>query len=192
MVGLGEAEAADDLALGQPRQIFLPLRLAAIGVDRMHDQRGLHRHRRAVAGIDALELARDQPIGDIAHVGAAVLLREGAAEKAERRHLADDLAVEALLAVGGEHARKQLVLRIGARGVAHHALVLGELAFEVERIVPAGRWLGAGGFRLVFLGGAHAELLLVSAVALFYTVRAPAGSIARRKSMVYLRSAPRP
>ena len=49
-----------------------------------------------------------------------------------------------------EHARKQLLLRIVARGVAHHALFLGQFAFEVERIVPFERGvLDLGAFRLV-------------------------------------------
>ena len=95
VVGLGQAEAADDLAARELGQIFAPLRLAAVGVDRVHDQRGLHRHRRAVAGIDALDLARDQAVGDIAEAGAAVFLRDGRAEQAERAHLAHDRAVEA-------------------------------------------------------------------------------------------------
>src|SRR3979490_2133622 len=38
--------------------------------------------------------------------------------------------------IGLGDARQQLVLRIGARGVADHALVFGELLVEQERIVP--------------------------------------------------------
>ena len=136
MVGLGQAEAADDLAGREPRQVFAPLRLGAVGVDRIHHQRRLHREHRAIAGIDPLDLARDQPVGDIAEPGAAIVLRQRRAEQPERAHLGHDLAVEALLAKGGEHARKQLLLRIAARGVAHHALVLGQLAFELERVLP--------------------------------------------------------
>ena len=139
VIGLGQAEAADDLARCELRQILLALRLAAIGEDRVHDERGLHRHGRAVAGIDALDLARDQPIGDIAEPGAAVLFRDGGAEQAERAHLGDDGAVEALLAVVQQHAREQLVLRVAARGVAHHALFFRELALEIERILPVER-----------------------------------------------------
>ena len=139
MIGLGQAEAADDLARCELRQILLALRLAAIGEDRVHDERGLHRHRRAVAGIDALDLARDQPIGDIAEPGAAILFRNRGAEQAERAHLRDDGAVEALLAVVHQHAREQLVLGVAARGVAHHALFFRELALEIERILPVER-----------------------------------------------------
>ena len=153
MIGLGEAEAADHFAGREFRQIFAALRLAAVGIDRMHHQRRLHRHRRAETGIDALDLARDQPVADIAEAGAAVVLRNGRAEQPERAHLAQDGRVEFALAVGGEHARKQLLLRIVARGVAHHALFLGELAFEVERIVPFERGvLDLRAFRRVLLG----------------------------------------
>ena len=56
-----------------------------------------------------------------------------------------------LVAIGREHARKQLLLRIIARGVAHHALFLGQLAFEVERILPFERGvLDLGGFGVAF------------------------------------------
>ncbi|MNV99794.1 hypothetical protein D3C71_1952050 [compost metagenome] len=35
-----------------------------------------------------------------------------------------------------QHARRQLALAIVTRGVAHHALVFGELLVELEGIVP--------------------------------------------------------
>jgi hypothetical protein len=74
VVGLGEAEAADPFTGRQLWQIFLPLRLAAIGVDRMHHQRRLDAERRAVAGIDPLHLARDQPVGNVVRSGATIAL----------------------------------------------------------------------------------------------------------------------
>ena len=135
-VRLGQAEAADQLAVGELGQILLLLRLGAVGVDRMHHQRRLHRHRRAIAGIDALHLARDQAVGDIAEARAAVFLRDGRAEQAERAHLGQELLVDLLLAPGEPHPRHQLVLREAARAVAHHALFLGQIAFEVERVLP--------------------------------------------------------
>ncbi len=136
MVRLGQAEAADHLAGGELGQIFLALRLGAVGIDRMHHQRRLHRQRRAVAGIDALDLARDQAVGDIAEARAAIFLRDGRAEQPERAHLGQQVAVDLLLAIGLDHPRHQLVLRKAARGVAHHALLFGQLAFEIERILP--------------------------------------------------------
>ena len=48
-IRLGEAEAADPLARGEFRQIFLALGITAIGVDRIHDERRLNAHHRAIA-----------------------------------------------------------------------------------------------------------------------------------------------
>ena len=135
-VRLGQAEAADQLGLGELGQILPLLRLAAVGVDRVHHQRRLHRQRRAIAGIDALHLARDQAVGDIAQARAAVFLRDGRAEQAVRAHLGQQLLVDLLLAPGEAHARHQLVLREVAHAVADHALFFGQLAFEIERVLP--------------------------------------------------------
>jgi molybdate transport system substrate-binding protein len=77
--------------------------------------------------------------------GAGVV--EGA-EQPELAQLGHDLTVEALMAVGLEYARHQLLLRVLAGGVADQAFVLGELVVEEERVVPlefgAAR-LGVGG-----------------------------------------------
>ena len=119
-----------------PRQIFPPLRVVAIGVDRIHDERTLHAHHRAVARIDPLDLARDETVGDIAGVGAAVLLRQGHAEEACLAHQAEERRIGLLLEIGALDARPQFLRREFARRVADHPLVLGELAFEEQRIVP--------------------------------------------------------
>ena len=102
----------------------------------MHDERVLHAHRRAIAGIDALDLARHQSIGDIAEPRAAIGFRRHHAEKAHIAKLGHDLAVEMLLAERLLDARLKLVLRKGARRIADHALVFGELRFEIERVLP--------------------------------------------------------
>src|SRR6185312_4666307 len=57
-------------------------------------------------------------------------------DQTELAHLVEDVAVDLLLQIGLDDARQELVLRIGARGVADHALVLGELLVEQEWIVP--------------------------------------------------------
>ena len=54
----------------------------------------------------------------------------------ELAHLVEDVAIDLLFQIGLGDTRQQLVLRIGARGVADHALVFGELLVEHERIVP--------------------------------------------------------
>ena len=138
-VRLGQAEAADELATRQARQVFLPLRRVAIGVDRIHDERALHAHHRAVAGIDALDLARDQPVGDVAGVGAAEFLRQGHAEQPRLAHQAKERRIGLFLEIGLLDSRPQLLGREFARRVADHPLVLGELALEQQRIVPLER-----------------------------------------------------
>src|SRR5213075_1966526 len=75
----------------------------------------------------------------------------GGPEEAERAHLVEDLAVELLVEEGLAHARQELLLAIVARAVAHHALFLGELVFEEERIVPLERGLEIVGFHAAIL-----------------------------------------
>ena len=109
----------------------------------MHDQRGLHAHRRAVARIDALDLARHQAVGRVVGGGAAVFLGQGGAQQAKRAELVHDLAIELLVAVGLQHARHQLVLAVVAGRIADRDLLLGELVVEEERVLPVER-LGIG------------------------------------------------
>jgi urease beta subunit len=87
---------------------FCFLRLGAELVDRHHHQRGLHAHHRAVAGIDALDFARDQAVGHVVQAGAAVLFGNGRAEQAQFAHLAEDGGVHLFVAEGFEDARRSL------------------------------------------------------------------------------------
>ena len=136
VVGLGQAEAADQLSFRELRQVLLLLSLGAELVDRRHDERALHAHRRAVAGIHALELARDQPVAHVVDAGAAVFGRKRGPQEPERAHLAQDRGIRLLVAESLQDARLQFLLREGARRIAHHALGLGELRLEQQRILP--------------------------------------------------------
>ena len=138
-VGLGQAEAADQLALGEAGEIFLALLLAAVGVDRVHHEARLDRHRRAIAAVDPLDRAGDQAVADIAEAGAAIFGRDGRAEQAELAHFDHDLAVETLVEVGVGDARLELLLRIALGGVADQPLFVAKLMLEIERIRPVER-----------------------------------------------------
>ena len=138
-VGLGQAEAADDLALGQAGEVFAALLLAAVGEDRVHHEARLDRHRRAVAAVDPLDGAGDQAVADIAQAGAAIFVRDGRAEQAELAHLIEDRAVEMLFEISLGDARLELGLGVALGGVADHPLFVAELVFEVERIRPVER-----------------------------------------------------
>ncbi len=140
VVRFGQAEAADQVAAGQAGQVFFALRLGAERVDRVHHQAGLHAHRRAVGAVDALHFAGDQAVGHVVHAGTAVAF-DGGAEQAERAHVAEDLAVEGLVAVGLDDAWHELALAVVAGGVAYGDLFGVELAFEVEGVQP-GHFVG--------------------------------------------------
>ena len=89
-VWFGEAKTADPFAGGQSWQIFAALSLAAIGVDRVHNERGLHTHHGAIV----LPRAREQ-----------VSLRERAGGVAHELFIFRELAVEIERIVPGEESR---------------------------------------------------------------------------------------
>ena len=135
-IRLGQAEAADESPAGEFRQIFLALLLGAVGVDRIHHQRGLDAHHRAVAGIDPLDLAGDEAVGDVGGGRAAVFLGQRHAEQAEFAHFIENGPIGLLLAIGLDDARLEFFLRIGARGIADHPLVVGQQVLDEKRILP--------------------------------------------------------
>ncbi len=135
-VGLGEPEAADELAPREARQVFAALVGIAIGVDRVHDERTLHAHHRAEPEVDPLDLARDEAVGNIARAGAAELLRQRHPEQARFAHQPEQLRVGLFLEISLSNARRELLCGEVPRRVADHPLVLGELGLEQQRIVP--------------------------------------------------------
>ena len=136
MVRLGQAEAADVLAAGQLGQVLLLGGFVAEFVDGYHHQRGLHAHHRAVAGIDALHFAGDQAVADVIQAAAAVGFGNGRTEQAGFAHFAEDSGIRLFIAKGVQHARKQLVLRVGMRRIANHSLLIGKLSVKKERVFP--------------------------------------------------------
>jgi len=105
VVGLGQPEATDALAARERGQVLAPLGLAAVREDREHDERALHAHHRAVAGIDALDLARDETVADVVQPGAAVFGRQRRAEQTERTHLGKDRRIDGFVPESIAHAR---------------------------------------------------------------------------------------
>ena len=137
MIRLRQTEASHQFAGGEARQEPLPLRLRAVGVDRVHDEGRLHAHGGAIAAIDALYLAGHQAIRRVGHSGTAVLLRQGGAKETCRAHLVHDLAVEALVPIGFHHPRHQSIFCEIPRGIPYQPLFFGQLVVEQERVVPS-------------------------------------------------------
>src|SRR6267143_6185865 len=74
IIGFGQSEASNYLAAGHFREVVTLLLLSTESVDRIHHQRALHGSERAHAGVAALELVHDQPVGDVVEAGAPVLI----------------------------------------------------------------------------------------------------------------------
>src|SRR5262249_61215088 len=66
----------------------------------------------------------------------AILFRYCRSEEAKLPHLGQQMGVVLLVAICLDHPRHEIALREAAGAVAHHALVFGKLAFEIERIFP--------------------------------------------------------
>jgi hypothetical protein len=148
VIRLRQAEAADPLTGRELRNELLLLRGRTELEDRRHDERALYAHHRTVAGIDALNLPRDEAVAHAAEAGPAVRLGHGDGEHVELAELAvDRRRVGALAAKRVEHARRKLLLTVGARRVVHHAFIVGELLFEQQRVAPVEASVGVRGHR---------------------------------------------
>ena len=136
VVRFRQAEAADEFARRQFRQVFLFRFFVAEGMDRYHHQRRLHAHHRAVARIDALDFARGQAIAHVIQAGAAVFFGYRRAQQAQLAHFAEDGGVGAAMAERFEHARHQAALAIVAGRFQHGAFVARQLFFQQQGGIP--------------------------------------------------------
>ncbi len=141
---LRQAEAADRLAGGQPRQPLPLLLFGAEGQDGIHDERALYRNEAAEAGIAALQLLHDEPVLHVVHAGAAVAFQVRAQE-AEPAQLGDQLGGEARVAVAVADDGHQAVVDELPRGLADQQLILGEEGIDVH-VVDAAEGLHTSGF----------------------------------------------
>src|SRR5207245_11050429 len=128
---LGETEAADQLALAESREPALFLLLGPELEDRELDERDLDRRRRAHRRVGASDLLGDERVRDVVEPNAAVLLRDGPAEKPKRRHLREDVLREGLVAVAFARARRDFFVGEVFRELADRELLWSEV--EVHR-----------------------------------------------------------
>ena len=135
-IGFGQPKTADRLARRQFRQIFRSHSIRAIGIDRIHHQRRLHRHHRAIAAIHPLHLARDQAIGHISRPQPAIFLGDGHAKQPHLAHFCENRRVGHLVAVSLGDAGRQLFGGIGGGGTLQHPLLFRQLRGKAERVGP--------------------------------------------------------
>ena len=100
VVGLSQAKASDRLACGKPRQVFAPLFLAAVHVDREHHERALHAHHRAITQLRSCTGSRSPGAAQPARGTLPHEANQGVAALASRR-VAPALPLAAASASGG-------------------------------------------------------------------------------------------
>ena len=133
-VGLGEAEAADRLAGGHPRQPLLLLLVAAPAVDRVHRQRPLHADEAAQPGVDGLELAAGHAVRRGAGAGAAVALEVHAEQAELAEHRPEVVGQRALVVPLGDVGRELAPGEVAHR-VADRAVLVGEQVVDPQEVV---------------------------------------------------------
>ena len=130
-VGLGQPEAADDLARVHRRQPALLLLLGARTPDREHRERALHGDGAAHAGVAGLELHARQPVGDGARAWKAVA-RRGAFRAARASRAREELAREDALLEPVADLVEDVVAHELADGVADRPLLVVEEGVDRE------------------------------------------------------------
>ena len=133
---LCEAETADGFALLQERQPFIFLRVAAVGINRIHHQRALHGNKTAEAGVAALEFLGHQAVGDVGHAGAAVAMEVGA-EKSKFAQLRDQMLRKSGFAAVFFDDGNDFVFDEFARSLADEFFLVIQLRIEFDEIHSA-------------------------------------------------------
>ena len=132
----GEAETSDRLARLHLRQPAILLFIRAVGEDRVHHQRALHRYEAAQPRIAALDFLHDQPVFDVAQARAAVAF-EIRAQESELAEFRDQLLGKAPVAIAIANHRNHAVFDELPRGLAHQQLLFREQRVD-QQVVDAG------------------------------------------------------
>ena len=133
VVGLGEAEAADELAGRELRQVLLLLLFAAVLPDREHHEAALHAGKATDARIPALELLAHQAVRDVRHACAAVAVQVDA-EQAHLAHLGHEVVGEGRVAAVPFNDRDDVVFGPFSHGLADRFLLIGEQGIEIVQV----------------------------------------------------------
>src|SRR6185437_12940570 len=130
---LGEAEAANLLALCEHRKPRAFLFFRAESEDGIHDQRRLHADETAQAAVAALQLLHSQAILDVRHAGAAVAM-EISSVKSQVAQYGDELARKARLAKATLDDGNHSILYKIAGSAANEDLLLAQICVKLKKI----------------------------------------------------------
>src|SRR5438552_18515915 len=133
-LGLGEPEAADELAAAERGQEPLLLGLGAPLEDGELDERDLDRERRADRRVGAADLLGDERVRDVVEAVSAVPLRHWSAEETERGHLLQNVGGERLVPVPLARARHDLPIGEVTRELADRFLFAREVVVHRREV----------------------------------------------------------
>ena len=123
-LGLGQGEAADPFAAGEPGQEALLLFRRPEFHDGAAGDRIMHADDGRAGAVARRDFLQHAGIGDRANVEAAKFLRRGHAQKTKFAHRLEFIGGEAMLAVAIGRSRRQLVAGETPRHVPDFALRL--------------------------------------------------------------------
>lgn len=132
--GLGHRERADIVAGDQLWQIALPLRVVAVAAYLVDAEVGMGAVGQPDRSRAPRNLFHGDDVGQIAHVGAAILLRRGHAEQAEVAKALPEVGREQIGFLDLGSARGDLRLDEGAHGVAQHADVFAQIEIDARDV----------------------------------------------------------
>jgi len=130
--GLGEREAPELLAGGERREEPLLLRLGAVRLDGVAEQRVVHRHDDRVRRAGLGDFFEREHVGDGVATAAAIALGRCDPHQAELAHPSDRLGGKTSPLVDGRGDRTDLLVRELPRHRLDHLLLVAQL--EVHRV----------------------------------------------------------
>ena len=138
--GLGHRQRADMLAGDQSGQVALLLLRRAPAMDLVDAEVGVGAVGQADRGRGAADLLHRDAMGEIAHVGAAVLLLDRDAMKPQFAHGRPQVDRELVLLIDLRGARRDLLGREAAHGVAQHVDVRPQAVIQVDGVLGRHCW----------------------------------------------------
>ena len=129
---LGHGQGADMLAGKEFRQIFGFLRRRGVAPDLVDAKVGMGAIGQADRGRGARNLLQRDDMGEIAHVGAAVLLRDRHAEQAEVAEFLPEIGGKFIVAVDLFRAGRDFGQGEGAHAVAQHVDLVAESEIQAR------------------------------------------------------------
>ena len=125
------------LAADQLGQVLGFLRLSAVAVDLVHTQIAVRAIGQAHGSTGTRNFLHRNHVGEIAHIGSAILLRDGDAQHSQLTKLAPYIHGELVSTINFSRTRRNLALRKVTHGIAQRINIFTELKVQSWQIGKA-------------------------------------------------------